>query len=34
MNHLKHWLEQRADEQVAMLRQLVQVPSDNPRVMV
>lgn len=30
MNHLKHWLEQRADEQVAMLRQLVQVPSDNP----
>ncbi|WP_249977427.1 M20/M25/M40 family metallo-hydrolase [Vreelandella olivaria] len=30
MDELKTWLDRRADEQVSMLQQLVQVPSDNP----
>ncbi|TVP50077.1 MAG: ArgE/DapE family deacylase [Halomonas sp.] len=30
MDELKEWLRQRTDEQIQMLQQLVQVPSDNP----
>ncbi|MGO2243352.1 MAG: M20/M25/M40 family metallo-hydrolase [Halomonas sp.] len=30
MDELKEWLGQRSEEQVNMLQQLVQVPSDNP----
>ncbi|WP_447553937.1 ArgE/DapE family deacylase [Vreelandella sp. EE22] len=30
MNELKTWLDERLDHQIDMLRELVQVPSDNP----